>query len=342
MPSYTVKSGDTLSGIAARNNVAGGYGSITGYRSGNPNLIFPGEVVSWGAPQAAGPAPAPQASSGPSPAQQAAAEGAAWDKKVNTGFKDLSNFDKNAQNPLDLYKATLESLGITDARANVTGLRTSLLNTENLIKNVEGDVSARTSEALVTENQKRRLVSMEQQPLAERASSEGRNLEVALGDYNMIMNEGKAQTDMQYQFQRDQRAALADRLQTAIGQANNKEDRRRYEKDYERLLKKDALAQEQWEKEFGLEQEKHKLAVSKAAASGGGGSGGSNADRAGYDTARNETVGFLDKYKGGDGFVSPKTFADARRGWTAKGQDPDMFNSLFGGWANPTHEVDYY
>lgn len=41
--SYTVRAGDTLSGIAAR------YGTtqsrISGYRSGNPNLIYPGEVV---------------------------------------------------------------------------------------------------------------------------------------------------------------------------------------------------------------------------------------------------------------------------------------------------------
>lgn len=40
---YTVRAGDTLSGIAARygTTVAG----ISGYRSGNPNIIYPGEVV---------------------------------------------------------------------------------------------------------------------------------------------------------------------------------------------------------------------------------------------------------------------------------------------------------
>lgn len=43
MRSYTVRAGDTLSGIAAR------YGTtvsrIGGYRSGDPNVIYPGEVV---------------------------------------------------------------------------------------------------------------------------------------------------------------------------------------------------------------------------------------------------------------------------------------------------------
>ena len=58
---YTVKSGDTLSGIAAKFGVS--VGQISGYRSGNPNLIYPGEVLTiGGAPSVpAEPAPAPSA-----------------------------------------------------------------------------------------------------------------------------------------------------------------------------------------------------------------------------------------------------------------------------------------
>lgn len=41
--SYTVRAGDTLGGIAARYGVA--VSDISGYRSGDPNLIYPGEVV---------------------------------------------------------------------------------------------------------------------------------------------------------------------------------------------------------------------------------------------------------------------------------------------------------
>ena len=40
---YTVKSGDTLSGIGAKLGVD--WHKITGYRSGNPNVIRPGEVL---------------------------------------------------------------------------------------------------------------------------------------------------------------------------------------------------------------------------------------------------------------------------------------------------------
>ena len=40
---YTVQAGDTLSGIAAKFGVS--ISAISGYRSGNPNIIYPGEVL---------------------------------------------------------------------------------------------------------------------------------------------------------------------------------------------------------------------------------------------------------------------------------------------------------
>lgn len=44
---YVVQPGDTLSGIAARYNVP--MGAITGYASGDPDLIYPGETLTIGA-----------------------------------------------------------------------------------------------------------------------------------------------------------------------------------------------------------------------------------------------------------------------------------------------------
>ena len=42
---YVVQSGDTLSGIAARLGIS--YTQLSGYRSGNPNVIYPGEVLRY-------------------------------------------------------------------------------------------------------------------------------------------------------------------------------------------------------------------------------------------------------------------------------------------------------
>lgn len=41
----TVRAGDTLSDIAARLGIS--YTQLTGYRSGNPNVIYPGEVLHY-------------------------------------------------------------------------------------------------------------------------------------------------------------------------------------------------------------------------------------------------------------------------------------------------------
>ena len=42
---YTVRPGDTLGAIARRLGVS--TGAIHGYRSGNPNLIYPGEGLAY-------------------------------------------------------------------------------------------------------------------------------------------------------------------------------------------------------------------------------------------------------------------------------------------------------
>ena len=43
--SYVVRPGDTLWGIATAHGVP--MGSIHGYRSGNPNIIYVGETLAW-------------------------------------------------------------------------------------------------------------------------------------------------------------------------------------------------------------------------------------------------------------------------------------------------------
>lgn len=47
MATYKVVAGDTLSGIASKLGLSS-YKALSGYKSGNPNLIFPGEVLTYG------------------------------------------------------------------------------------------------------------------------------------------------------------------------------------------------------------------------------------------------------------------------------------------------------
>ena len=46
MPTYVVQRGDTLTGIARKLGLRS-YRELPGYRSGDPNRIFPGEVLHY-------------------------------------------------------------------------------------------------------------------------------------------------------------------------------------------------------------------------------------------------------------------------------------------------------
>lgn len=52
-------------------------------------------------------------------------------------------------------------------------------------------------------------------------------------------------------------------------------------------------------------------------------------------------VGELQKRAGKDGYVSPKTYHDARSSWVALGGKPADFDGTFRGFANPSHINDY-
>lgn len=108
-----------------------------------------------------------------------------------------------------------------------------------------------------------------------------------------------------------------------------------YNKEQERRAWEAEQARIAYEREMQKMRESAKLSASR----GGGGGGG--AVPANFAKSRGETQSFLDKYKGRDGYVSPKTYADARRAWTSKGQDPTLFDDMFAGWANPSHYKDY-
>lgn len=262
MATYTVQKGDTLSGIGSKLGVD--WHSISGYKSGNPNLIYPGEVLNYGD---ATPAPAQAPAPAPAPAPQAPTN--TYQAQADQLFQDLTKFDTNAQNPLDVYNKALESLGISDARTRVTDLRQALINNQNLLDALPGNISARTQNSLVTEAQRQRLLAMEQQPIIQAGGKLNDQYGAAQSDYQGILGEGRTQADYTIQGQSTQRQALLDRLKILIDQTNDAEKKRQWQAEYDRQIALDKQEQSNWEKQFALSQQ-------KASSSGSGGSGSSS------------------------------------------------------------------
>jgi hypothetical protein len=220
-------------------------------------------------------------------------------------YGELVNFDKTAQNPLDIYNQALNKLGISDARTRVTTLRGSLLDTENMLKAVEGDVSARTSEGNVSEAQRRRLVSTNQAPISATLDTIGRNYESAVQGVGDIERSGKTQADLTYEHQKNKRASIAERYGIAKKNEQDAEDRRRWE-----------ASQAEQKRQFNEQQA---LARQNSAR-------GVAADNV---TPTEAAMGYIQSARGRDGYVSPSTFNLARKAYVTAGGSASAFAKEF-------------
>jgi len=280
---------------------------------------------------------APAAPAGPSEADRLGAERNRWQGEVNTQYGKVNDAVANARNPLDIYNEALSRLGIGDARTRVTGLRQSLLDTENLIRNVEGDVGQRTSEKIVSQAQKNRLVAQEQNPLAQQAGVLGRNLEMESANVKDILSQGTAESEMEYRFQTDQRGAMMDQLKTAIGRSDNAADREQWQKSYDQLERKQQeearMAREKFDYQKGQD------AIANARASSGGGGGGSNAASA-KSSVQSGILKSLNVNRGKDGYVSPTTYRAGKSDWVQSGYSGDEYDKVYGYLKNPAHAAN--
>lgn len=306
MATYTVQKNDTLSGIAQKLGLSS-YNQLTGYRSGIPNLIYPGEVLSYGSPT-----PAKTTST---PAKATPAPTPYWDQQAKNLYNSVASFDKTAQDPLQMYNAALDKLGIADVRTRVTSLRNSLIDTENLLRNVDPNVTARTSNSLVTEAQRQKLVASEQAPIAENLRIQGQNFDAAQAEYNQILGEGKTQAELQYEGQKQKRQALMDRLKVAMDNAKTAEDKRRWQAEYNRLKAKDAEETRRWNLDYALKQQELAKSNASSGSSGGGGGSGTGGSYSSYGSSSSSG--------GGGGGASAGVKSDGSGYWfkDASGKD---------------------
>lgn len=186
MATYTVQKGDTLSGIASKLGLSS-YKDLTGYRSGNPNLIYAGENLSYGgAAPAAAPAPAaPAAPAGPTELQSFADKMAseqsrllAEQKAEQEGyFNQYAGAIQGQEKLPDMYGRLRNELGIPELSQTFQSIQGEIFNVKNLLDQLGDNVTSRGQGTFMTEAQRQRQISAEGDPLRTALGRLGTGLE---------------------------------------------------------------------------------------------------------------------------------------------------------------------
>lgn len=165
-------------------------------------------------------------------------------------YKQLTDYDANRKSSVDVLNEAMSKYGVPEIRSRVSGLRTTLSNTESALNAVDPSVTGRTQGSLVTEAQRSKQVANERAPITEQYGQQSR----ALGNESANLSDQLQAAQLLAQNNISDydkgRSALADRYGYALGAES--EQRRREEAD----------------RVFRLQQEDARRA---AAASAGGG-----------------------------------------------------------------------
>lgn len=156
----------------------------------------------------------------------------------------------------------------------------------------------------------------------------------------MILNEGKATTEYQYNYEKDQRQAVMDRLQVAIERSDSDEDKRRWEAELARQKDLDAEATRQFNAQLALDQQNAKTAAAKSSSSS---SSSSASKTAAKTAAAKQVVDYISTSgrKGSDGYIGPNTYKELKADWVSAGYSASEFDANFRMYANPSQLSTY-
>ena len=144
-------------------------------------------------------------------------------------LRELQDYDARRVNSVDVLNDAMSKYGVPEIRKRVSGLRTTLSNTESALNAVDPSVTGRTQGSLVTEAQRQRQVANERAPIAEQYGQQSR----ALGDETSNLSEQLQAAQLLAQnrvgdYDRG-RTALQSRYDTVL--SREAEQRRREEAD---------------------------------------------------------------------------------------------------------------
>lgn len=130
----------------------------------------------------------------------------------------LQQSQANAKTPQQLSDSANAQYGIPQAQQTVTGLRSAIQNTTNLLSQVAPGVMGRTGNSLVTSAQANRIIQNEQAPISTTLEKQNADYGNAESDYKDSLSKAENLAQLQGQGQTQQQSYLQQLYSDLYGQ----------------------------------------------------------------------------------------------------------------------------
>lgn len=227
------------------------------------------------------------------------------------GFKQLGSNDAlNTANT---------NYGVGDSQARVSALKGMVGNLQSSVEAVDPSVTGRTTGTFTTEGQRQALVAKEQAPILGSLNKQQGALTSEQGDLTQKQSLASQMASALLSDDKQAYQRLLDQYNASTAQDSADEQKRQYE-----------ASQAEQRRQFDVTTAANaKAAAQKSAATTKSG---------GQGLIISQLGSALTNAAGRDGYVSPQTYAAAKRDWISQGYGSSAFDAAFAAFRNPYTE----
>lgn len=229
----------------------------------------------------------------------------------------LNNFQQLGSG--DAMNTANQQYDVGGSQTRLSALKGIVGNLQSSVDAVDPSVTGRTSGTFTTEGQRSALVAKETAPIATNLSKQQGALTSEQGDLTNKQQLASSMATALLSDNKQQYQRLLDQYNSSAAQDAQAEQKREYEA---------TLAENKRQADLTNSQEQAKIAAARVSAS---------SPTAAQQQQQNisQLGSALSGAAGKDGYVSPQSYAAAKRDWIAQGYSSNAFDTTFAAFRNP-------